>query len=266
MTTATEYKVKLRTPHENQAPFVDSNYKRNIIKAGRRGGKTVGIAIRHIKRFLEGRRQLYTAPTAEQTDAFWYEVCRSLDEPIKAGVFYKNETERVIEVPGTKQRIRAKTAWNADTLRGDYADDLTFDEWQLTNEDAWEIVGAPMLADNDGDAVFIYTPPSLYSKGVSKARDPRHASKMFKEKQADTTGEWATFSFSSYENPHISHEALTRISGDMSLSAYRREILAEDDDLEDSWLVYRKFDPSCIIPRFTIPSEWLRYTGHDFDG
>ena len=70
MTTAVEYKVRLRAPHEQQQRFVDSDYKRIVIRAGRRGGKTVGIAIRHIKRFLEGRRQLYTAPTAEQTDAF----------------------------------------------------------------------------------------------------------------------------------------------------------------------------------------------------
>ena len=35
-----------------------------------------------------------------------------------------------IELPGTKQRIRAKTAFNADTLRGDYADELLLDEFQ----------------------------------------------------------------------------------------------------------------------------------------
>ena len=31
-----------------------------------------------------------------------------------------------------------------------------------------------MLLDNDGDAVFIYTPPSLQSRSVSKARDLRN--------------------------------------------------------------------------------------------
>ena len=275
MTTAIEYifparvkpRVKLRRAHPRQREFVKCDAKRIIVKAGRRGGKTVGVAIRHVERFLAGRRQLYTAPTSEQTDAFWYEVCKALAAPIRAGVYHKNETERVIELSGTKQRIRAKTAWNADTLRGDYADDLTFDEWQLTNEDAWERVGAPMLADNDGDAVFIYTPPSLYSAGVSKARDPRHASKMFKRAQVDETGRWAAFHFSSYENPHISKEALTELAGDMSLTAYRQEILAEDDDIEDSWLIYGKFDSrTCVIPRFTLPAEWPRFVGHDFGG
>lgn len=176
-------KIKLLEPHPEQIKFVHSDAKRIIVRAGRRSGKTVGLAIRAVERFLKGRRQLYAAPTSEQTDAFWYEVCRSLIEPVNAKVLVKNESERFIEVPGTKQRIKAKTAWNADTLRGDYADDLYLDEWQLMSEDAWEQVGAPMLLDNNGDAVFSYTPPSLRMAGISKAKHPRHASKMFKDKQ-----------------------------------------------------------------------------------
>jgi len=38
-----------------------------------------------------------------------------------------------------------------------------------------------MLLDNNGDAVFIYTPPSLITAGISKARDPRHAARLFKK-------------------------------------------------------------------------------------
>lgn len=260
-------KIPIRKAHDAQSPFVTSEAKRIIVKAGRRGGKTVGAAIRAVRRFNKGRRVLYAAPTSEQTDAFWFEVCRSLAEPIADGVLYKNETERIIEVPGTKQRIRAKTAWNADTLRGDYADDLILDEWQLMNEDTWERVGAPMLADNDGDAIFIYTPPSLYSTSVSKARDPRHASKMFAKAKEDDTGKWAWFHFSSHENPHISESGLAELTSDMSLTAYRQEILAEDEDIQDSWLIYGVFDyRTCVIPRFPVPKEWPRHIGHDFGG
>lgn len=251
--------------HLPQKRMVESTSKRLMIRAGRRGGKTVGIAIRHIKRFLAGRRQLYTAPTAEQTDAFWYEVKKALAPMVKAGILKQNEAERFIEFPGTKQRIKAKTAWNANTLRGDYADDITFDEFQLTAEDAWSEVGAPMLLDNNGDAVFIYTPPSLMATGVSKARDPRHASKMFKKAQEDTTGLWETIHWTSLENPFISKEGLATITSDMSMDSYRREILAEDDDIELSWLVYSKFNEGiCKIKRFEIPKNWLIYSWHDF--
>jgi len=178
-TTRPEYIVHLRRPHASQQGFIDSNAKRKVIRAGRRSGKTVGIAIKATKEFLAGRRILYAAPTQEQVDRFWEEVKRALADPIEANVYYKNETRHLIEIPGTEQRIRAKTAWNADTLRGDYADLLILDEWQLMDEDAWEFVGAPMLLDHNGDAVFIYTPPSLRSRSVTKARDPRHAAKLF---------------------------------------------------------------------------------------
>jgi len=234
MTTAPvqTYKVKLRRPHHQQRAFIESPAKRIIVRAGRRGGKTVGIAIRAVKAFLAGQRVLYAAPTQDQVDAFWFEVKRALIEPITAGIYYKNESLHLVEVPMTKQRIRAKTAWNADTLRGDYADLLILDEFQLMDEQVWNSVGAPMLFDNDGTAVFIYTPPSIRSRSVSKARDPLHAARLFKHhvesEQANPTGRLAAFHFSSFANPHVSHEALDNMSLDMSSLAIRQEIMAED--------------------------------------
>jgi Uncharacterized conserved protein len=224
--------VRLPFPHPKQARFIDSTAKRIVVRAGRRGGKTVGIGVRAVKRFLAGRRQLYAAPTAEQISRFWVTVCRALQEPIEAGLFRKNESDHTIELVGTEQRIKAKTAWNADTLRGDYADDLYLDEWQLMNEEAWEVVGAPMLLDNDGDAVFIYTPPSLNSRSVSKADDPQHAAKLYKKakEKAEQGDRWAAFHFTSHDNPHISKEALSEITSDMTALSYRMEINAEDID------------------------------------
>lgn len=225
-----ELAVHQRTPHPGQLAFIKSPAKRKVIRAGRRGGKTTGIAYYAVDQFLRGRRILYATPTQDQIERFWYEVKLSLDEPLEAGIYYKNETKHVIELPGSEQRIRAKTAWNADSLRGDYADVLIFDEWQLMNEDAWRLVGAPMLLDNNGDAVFIYTPPSARTRSVTKADDPRHAAKLYKKAEKDTTGRWAVFHFSSHDNPHISREALVEIVGDMTTLAYRMEIDAEDVD------------------------------------
>jgi hypothetical protein len=216
--------------HPHQDAFVWSDAKRIVIRAGRRGGKTVGMARRAVRRFLAGKRVLYAVPTQDQVDRFWSECKRVLAEDIDAGRIHKNETRHMLEVPGSENRIRAKTAWNADTLRGDYADDLILDEYQLMNEDAWGVVGAPMLLDTNGDAVFVYTPPSFRSAGNSKAHDPRHAAKLFAMAQADTTGRWADFHFASHDNPYISADALADIVADMSDLAYRQEVLAEDID------------------------------------
>ena len=265
MVTATQPVVHLRQPHsESQQEFVDMAVKRLVLRAGRRWGKTVGVAIKTLVAFLNGQRVLYTAPTSEQTDAYWYEITTTLDEAIRAGAYVLNKTERYIERPGTKNRIKAKTAWDADSMRGDFADLLVFDEWQLCNEDAWEVVGAPMLLDNNGDAVFIYTPPSLRSAGISKAHDPRHAAKMFKQAMADTTGRWAARHYTSYDNPTLSHDGLAEVSRDMSQQAIRQEILAEDDELAASHLVYGAWNESRKCRRFEVPLTWPVFSGHDF--
>jgi phage terminase large subunit-like protein len=247
MSTQKTYKVKLPIPHKKQKEFIDSTAKRKIIRAGRRGGKTVGAAEIAVKKFLAGCRVLYGAPTQDQVERFWTEVCKALQEPISAGIFKKNETLHLIEIEGTEQRIRAKTAWNADTLRGDYADFLILDEFQLMNEDTWAIVGAPMLLDNNGDAVFIYTPPSLHSRSASKADDPRHAPKLFAKAQADKTGRWATFHFTSHDNPYISKIALSEIAQDMTTLAMRQEIMAEDIDVAPGALWSREMIESARI-------------------
>ena len=230
METSDSLTVVLPEPHGKQIEFLRSTAKRKVIRAGRRGGKTYGASIYAVEKFLEGKRVLYATPTQEQVDRFWYLVCEALREPIEAGIFYKNETKHLIELAGTEQRIRAKTAWNSDTLRGDFADELILDEFQLMNEDTWGVVGAPMLMDNNGNAIFIYTPPSLQSRSVTKANDPQHAAKLFKKAAADTTGRWQAFHFSTYDNPYIDKTVIDDLANDMSSIAYRMEIMAEDID------------------------------------
>ena len=277
----------LTTPHsEEQDSFVHCLALRQIIRAGRRFGKTVGAAIKAGEAFLgvcpgcsgkgclycqdtgkvEPERVLYAAPVKEQVDVFWYEITRALRPAIELGIFKKNETEHFIEKPGTQLRIQARTAWNADMLRGGFWGLLILEEYQLMNEDVWEVVGQPMLLDRNGRAVFIYTPPSLRSAGISKAHDPRHAAKMYKMALADKTGDWQAFHFTSHQNPILSIEALSRITIDMTKEAYMREILAEDDEIQLSWLVYKAFNEINKIDDFEIPKNWLIYAGHDFGG
>lgn len=235
-TDSIELTVKIRRPHDKQKEFIDSPHKRKVIRAGRRGGKTTGIAIMAVEKFLGGKRILYATPTQEQVDKFWSEVKLALREPIKYGIYYKNESRHIISLKeesenedgsGVDARIRAKTAWNADSLRGDYADELILDEYQLMSEDAWDEVGAPMLADNDGNATFIYT----------EKRGLNHAKNLYKKAKEDKTGRYKVFNFSSFANPHVSKEALEELAQDMTKIAYKAEILAEeiDDDPDALW-------------------------------
>lgn len=231
-------KLKSCDDHPHQKLMVESQCLRIIVRAGRRGGKTVGASIKAVRSFLAGMRVLYAAPTTEQHERFWKEVSAALDEPVMAGIYRKNESEHFIELPKTEQRIKAKTAWNADTLRGDYADLLILDEFQLVNEDAWRLVGAPMLIENNGSAVFIYTPPSLSTKAITKAKDVRYASKLFKAAEDEMKlaaeqgreSRWLAIHWGSAENPFVSREGIAEVSRDMTALGIRQEILAEDTD------------------------------------
>jgi Terminase RNaseH-like domain len=223
-------RVSLKSPHAEQERFINSRAKRKIIRAGRRSGKTVGVGILAVQRFLAGARILYVAPVLEQTDCFWGEVKRALASAVAEGMFTKSETDRTIEKPDSKQRIKAATGWDPDVLRSDYADLIIFDEWQLQRESMWGEVASPMLLDTFGDAVFIYTPISLHSRTSSRAEDPRHAARMFKMAEQDRSGRWEAFSFSSHANPHISKAALEAIAYDMTALAIKQEIYAQDVD------------------------------------
>jgi hypothetical protein len=269
-----EYTVRLRSLKDmpKQAAFAHSKAKRKVVRAGRRSAKTTttggNIAV---EAFLAGRRVLYGAPTEDQVQRFWFEVTRALEDPISRGILYQNKTKHIIgfpeiklkvdndqnpdePVPGEEARIRAKTAWNADTLRGDFADLLILDEFQLINEDAWELVGVPMLLDNNGDAIFLYTPPSLHSRSASKANNPRHASELYEQHEHDKDkpdwdGRWECFHFTSHDNPHLSKIALEEITQDMTALAIRQEIDAEDSNEAPGALWHRQ--------RYLVGERWV---------
>lgn len=243
-----------------------------VLRAGRRGAKTTLAAYIAEKAFKKKKKVLYGAPTDMQCDKFWFEIGRAYAAAIgekdkKATKILKcNDSKRELSYPKSEISIRCKTLWNADTARGGDADLVILDEFQLMNESVLDDVIMPMLLTTNGSILIIYTPPSLLTTGVSKATDPRNASKIFKKALQDTTGVWEHESYPSWENPYVSKDTLQVIAENMSLDSYRREIMAEDDDTEKSWMVYASdFNESvCKIKRFAIPDSWPCTSGHDF--
>jgi hypothetical protein len=291
----TRVRIKIRKPNSDiQAAFVWDMHLRQIIKAGRQLGKTVGAAIKAASAFIgvcfrckgmkgdldcpdchgTGRvaqkRVLYAAPTDEQVGKFWFEVTSALAHPIALGIFKVNQAKKEITVPGTDIKLKAKTAYNPDTLRGGTWQLLILEEFQLMKEQTWGEVGIPMLARYRGTAVFIFTPPRLGSDQKSYAKDPRHASKMYNQHKDDEPDEnglqrWMTFHGTSHDNPDLDPDALDEMLEDMTMDAYRREILAEDDEIEGMWMVNQKWNESiCRIKRFPIPKSWPVKTSQDY--
>jgi hypothetical protein len=222
--------LTLKEPHPKQAAFIYSRARRIVIRAGRRSGKSTGVAIRAVLGFLQGHRVLYAAPTTEQLGKFWWEATTALAPAIEAGHYHKRETDHIIRPTKgySEARIKAKTAHDANTLRGDYADDLFLDEYQMMDPDAWRLVGAPMLLDNNGYCTFIYT---AEQEAIHARELYRRAERMMNEAIAQgKQPRWEVYNFSSHDNPYLSKEALEEITQDMDDLAYRLEIMAEDID------------------------------------
>jgi len=235
----------LPTPYPAQAAIKADGARRKVLSAGRRSGKTTLAADVGVERFLAGRQVLFASPTQEQVDVFWDKCKLWLDGYIQAGRIVKNETRRLLTIPGAPGRIRAKTAYDADSLRGDYADFLVLDECALLAPNAWHEVGAPMLADNDGEAWFLSTPRrrnwffDLYQRAVSDGE------------------RWAAFHLTTYDNPYLSAAGVAALVEDMTADAYKQEILAEF--LEGEGAVFRNIAACLTAP---LDSDPAAHKGH----
>lgn len=231
-------------PHAKQQQFIESPAPRKVIVAGRRGGKTTGMTLIAAHGFNRGRRVLYAGPTSEQTDRFWYAVRAYFDTDIRADRLVKRETKRIIERPGSDEnapRIRAKTAWDADTLRGDWGDLLLLDEYSLMKPDVDEVV-LPMLLDRGGAVVYGGTP-----------RFRNQFFHKYQEAVQDTTGRWGHWHFTSHDNPFLSRAALAEIAQDLSEEGYRQEIMAEF--LEGEGIVFRNVRACLGAPMGAAPED-----------
>jgi hypothetical protein len=239
--------MKIHLPkqyHPKQMEVINSSAKRKVIVAGRRGGKTRTVADIAIRYFMSGRRVLEAAPKFDQTTVFWRYVKNALREPLASKVMKKNESTRTIEFNGAW--LRSMTAHDADTLRSDAADLLILDEFSLMDPSAWDEVGAPMLLDTDGDAIFIFTP-----------QRKNHAFQMYARAIGNESGRWQAWHFTSYDNPFLSLEALNEITGDMTEEAYKQEILAEF--LDNDGAVFRNVAACMNAPLNPRPED---HKGH----
>ena len=231
-----------------QAGIESCEASRIVVNCGRRAGKTHMSARKACKAAAKGRKVLYTAPVADQTDSFWDLCTEWLADAIAAGIVHKNVTKRILTFPGGG-RIVARTAYKPDHMRGTYADLLIFDEFAYQNPDVWEKVGMPMLLDNGGDAIFPSTPNGrnhfyhMYLRDAGEVRDSR----------------WRSFSFPSTANPHLSKKALDELTEDMTEEDYKQEILAEFVEGEGQVfkLVYDDF-----LPAKSFEAIWKEHKKH----
>jgi phage terminase large subunit len=155
------------TPRDYQVDlmrYVDGGGKRAVCVWHRRSGKDTTMA-HQICKMMHQRRGVYwhMLPTQRQCrkviwDAFTSDGERLIDRVFPQEIRAKppNSTEMKIELAcGSIYQLVGSD--NYDSLVGSNPIGVVFSEWSLTDPKAWELI-RPILRENGGWAVFIYTP------------------------------------------------------------------------------------------------------------
>lgn len=219
-----------------QEEIEKSPAKIKVIAAGRRFGKTTLFAKKACQDFIKGKKTIEAAPVAKQTTAFWRKCKGYLRPLIDAGYVYKNESDRILQMGNGF--IQCQTAYDANTLRGDWAHTLLLDEYSYMDRSAWEVIGAPMLIDTNGEAWFAFTPNRR-----------NHAYTLAMQALVNEPGDMAFFSGSTYDNTYLSPEAIRRLTSVMTEEMIKQEIMAEF--LESEGQVFHNLESSLIAPTTT---------------
>lgn len=228
----TTLNVKL---HEKQLEIFNDKHRFRIVAAGRRFGKSRLAAWLLLIEALKSSNKdvFYVAPTYQQAKDIMWGVLKELGHEVIASAH--ENTSVLTLVNGRK--IYLKGADRPDTLRGVGLAFLVVDEYADIKANVWEQILRPALADVQGGAVFIGTP---------KGRN--HFYEMFKYGEAGKDEEWASFHYTSYDNPLIPAKEIEAAKSSMSSFAFRQEFMASfeaasRDIFKEDWIIIDEDEP-----------------------
>jgi len=240
-------------PHKKQEEIIQSPARFKVIRAGRKGGKTIGevetlgykaVVANKKTRILKdvfqtGRKVLYIAPTQEQARNIIWESLKS-----RFGGLGKSNEQRMqmrIKNEDKEHTTIFVGGWeNRENYRGlTDVTHITFDEVDTLKDFfvSWKEIFRPMFLDTGGTANFIGTP---------KKENP-NLRRL--EKEFEQMGEsFATFHFTSMDNPHLPREELEALKKEYigDKHSYQQEILAEY--VEDEGALFRY---TALVDMFT---------------
>jgi hypothetical protein len=215
--------------HPKQKEIVQSNARFKIVRAGRRGGKTLLEVEDMVFDAVSDKDRpiFYLAPTQKQArEIIWEALKKRL-----AGIGEANEGRLEMKIPTQKggfSLIQIAGWENRENFRGKPAYSIKFDEVDTMKDFfiGWHEIFRPTLIDFNGKATFSGTP---------KKENP-NLRRL--EKLAQIDKDYACFHFTSWDNPYLSREELEKAKQEMDADTYRQEILAEYIDNAGSLFHY----------------------------
>lgn len=233
MSDTNELTLKLKKLHDGQKLVLAGAARFNVLKIGRRWGKTT-LAVNELipSPALDGFPVAYFSPTYNDMAEVWNELLMCLEPVVQS----KNEQRKQIKLI-TGGVIDFWSMDNPDSGRGRKYARAVIDEAEKANKfkDSWQNTILPTLIDYGGDAWILST--------------PKFGETYFKELfRKGGQGNWAAFNLSTYSNPHIKHSEIEEVRATMDSLSFACEILAEDVNISLNPFCYAFDEKKHIAP------------------
>jgi len=215
--------IRIPKPHKKQR-FILKNAKRfNIIKCGRRFGKTTLIKRLCKPALQHGQYIAIFTPTYKDVAEVWKDLNFTFYPAIKK----KNEQLKQIETI-TGGVIDFWSMDDPNSGRGRKYHRAILDEFAKAknNKEAWQETIRPTLTDFKGDAWFMSTPKGKNNYFYTL------------ENQMQGQLDWSFFKFTTYDNPYIDPSEIDSARNQLDKITFDQEYMAEDVDLNDRPFLY----------------------------
>lgn len=246
-----EITIKLRKRHQAQEHIIKTCKRFNVLKCGRRFGKTSLAEELIIDPALDGFPVAYFAPTYKDLYEFWKLIVKTIRPIIR----YKNESLKSIELI-TGGTIDMWSLDEPESGRGRKYKRVVIDECEKIKKlkEAWQGNIRATLTDYVGDAWFLSTPKfgDTYFKSLFALKD-----------NEEYNHEWQGWTFTTYDNPHIDEKEVDSAKKTLEPAYFRCEYLAEDV-LAQGMLWAFAFDRAKHTGKPEINNNYL-YLSFDFN-
>jgi hypothetical protein len=227
-------------PHPGQKTILAAHHRFKVVACGRRFGKTLTGQIKIMELALKGATTWWLAPTYSMAEATWRDLKQAL-----ATTATISEVARRIDLP-TGGSIAIRSTHHPDSLRGAGLDYAVLDEAAFMEPTVWPAVVRPMLLERNGGALFLSTPfgRNWFWETYKLGLDPEEP-------------DWASFQFTSADNPLVPASELDTIRRTTPDRVFREEYLAQF--IADAGQVFRGLDSAFSPPPETGPNPAHRY-------
>jgi len=208
--------VKLRKRHLNQQKIIETAKRFNVLKCGRRFGKTSLAEELVVEPALDGFPVAYYCPTYKDLNDFWIIIIGILHDVILT----KNEQLKQLRLV-TGGVIDMWSLDEPDSGRGRKYKRVVIDECEKAKKlkTAWNGTIRATLTDYKGDCWFLSTPQfgTTYFKELFKRSNDEKYSH-----------EWQGWKFSTYDNPFMDAQEIDSAKETLDPMYFSCEYLAED--------------------------------------